>query len=350
MKAAVFEGVRSIRLRDVPDPVPGDDDIVLAVAACGICGSDLHSYTTGALVTPGQVMGHEFAGRIVAIGRAVDDLHIGDRVTAMPFSGCFRCPPCLRGEHHLCYSSTGHGVAYGLPGAFAQYVRVPHALLGRNVFKLPDEVSDVAAATVEPLAVAVHAVGLARPGIGARAVVVGAGPIGQGVIQVLKSSGAETIVVSEPSPKRADLARLSGADVVLDPTREDFVREVAAIVGTGPGGRGAAADVVFDCAGVPAAFTQALRLVRPGGTLAITALYEAPVTLDPNRLVWREMRVVGTFGYVLEFPSAIELLRSKRVRTEPLVSDCLPLAETDEGFRRQLDRERAMKVMILPPA
>jgi (R,R)-butanediol dehydrogenase / meso-butanediol dehydrogenase / diacetyl reductase len=349
MKAAVWEGIRQILLRDVPDPTPTDDDIVLAVRACGICGSDLHSYTTGSWVTPGQVMGHEFAGNVVFAGRKVDEISVGDRVTAMPGTACLRCPACVRGDAHLCYHAGGHSIAYGRPGAFAEYVCVPNAVLGRNVFRLPPQVNDVSAATVEPLSVAVHAVALAGPGIGAKVVVLGAGLIGQCVVQVLKASGAETIVVSEPSPARADMARLSGADAVIDPAAPDFVKDVAAHVGTGPAGRGAAADVVIDCAGVPAAFAQALKLVRPGGTLAITALYEAPVELDPNRLVWREMRVVGTYGYVNEFPTAIELLRSGKVRTDRLVTDRLPLAATDEGFRRQLARETAMKVVILPP-
>ena len=348
MKAAVYEGVRTVRVRDVPDPAPSADDLVLRVRACGICGSDLHSYTTGAFVRPGQVMGHEFCGEVVEVGRNVQGLTVGERVTAMPFAACFACPACVKGEYHLCYNAGGHAIAYGLPGAFAEYVRVPQATLGRNVFRLPDELSDLAGATVEPLAVAVHAVELARPAIGARVVVVGAGLIGQCTIQVLKARGVATVVVTEVSARRAEMARRSGADVVVDPARDDVVREVAAIVGSGPGGRGAAADVVFDCAGVPAAFTQALRLVGPGGTLAITAIYEEPVQLDPSRIVWREMKILGTFGYRHEFPQTIELLRSGKVKTEPLVTDRFPLEQTDEGFQRQLAKDQAMKVMIEP--
>jgi 2-desacetyl-2-hydroxyethyl bacteriochlorophyllide A dehydrogenase len=348
VKAAVFEGVRDVRVRNVPDPEPTADDIVLKVRACGICGSDLHSYTTGAFIRPGQVMGHEFSGEVVELGQRVRDIALGARVTAMPFTGCFACPACLRGDYHLCYNAAGQVIGYGLPGGFAEYLRVPRATLGRNVFELPDGLSHPAGATVEPLAVAVHAVELAQPEIASKVVVVGAGLIGQCTIQVLKARGVATVVVSEVSAKRAALARQSGADAVVDPTRGDVVDEVAALVGPGPGGRGAAADIVFDCAGVPAAFTQALRLVRPGGVLAVTALYEEPVQFNPGLIVWREMKVVGTFGYHHEFPQAIELLRSGRVRTEPLVTDRFALAETDEAFRRQLTRDQAMKVMIEP--
>jgi 2-desacetyl-2-hydroxyethyl bacteriochlorophyllide A dehydrogenase len=348
MKAAVYEGIRQIGVHTIPDPVLTPDDIVLRVKACGICGSDLHSYTTGAFVKPGQVMGHEFSGEVVAVGKNVQGIATGERVTAMPFNACYNCPACLRGEYHLCYNLGGHAIAYGLPGAFAEYLRVPRATLHRNVFKLPETLDDIAGATVEPLAVAVHAVSLAGPELGANAVVLGAGLIGQCVIQVLKARGVGPVVVSEVSEKRAALALCSGASVAVNPATENLVERVGEIVGFSPGRRGAAADVVFDCAGVPAAFSAALRLVRPGGTLAITALYEESVQFSPSRLVWGEVRLVGTFGYRNEFPQTIELLRSGQVQTTPLITDCLPLEQITAGFERQLARDQAMKVMIQP--
>jgi (R,R)-butanediol dehydrogenase/meso-butanediol dehydrogenase/diacetyl reductase len=157
-----------------------------------------------------------------------------------------------------------------------------------------------------------------------------------------------TLVVSEVSRTRAALALRSGADAVVDPGSENVVEAVGSIVGFGPGRRGAAADVVFDCAGVPAAFSAALRLVRPGGTVAITALYEEVVEFSPSRLVWGEVRVVGTFGYRNEFPQTIELLRSGKVNTTALVTDVFPLDHTNAGFQRQLAKDQAMKVMIQP--
>jgi 2-desacetyl-2-hydroxyethyl bacteriochlorophyllide A dehydrogenase len=348
MKAAVYEGIRDVRVQTLPDPVPAAEDIVLRIKACGICGSDLHSYTTGAFIKPGQVMGHEFSGDVVEVGRHVVDIQPGDRVTAMPFNACYNCSACLRGDYHLCFQLGGTTIAYGLPGGFAEYLRVPRATLGRNVFKLPDSLDDIAGATVEPLAVAVHAVSLARPEIGARVVVLGAGLIGQCVMQVLRAHGVGTVVVSEVSRTRAALALRSGADAVVNPSSENVVEAVGAIVGFGPGRRGAAADVVFDCAGVPAAFSAALRLVRPGGTIAITALYEEAVEFSPSRLVWGEVRVVGTFGYRNEFPHTIDLLRSGKVQTTALVTDVFPLDHTNAGFQRQLSKDQAMKVIIQP--
>ena len=348
MKAAVFAGVRDLRIQTIADPEPTADDIVVRVQSCGICGSDLHSYATGAFVQPGQVMGHEFCGEVVEVGRGVQGIEKGDVVTAMPYSGCYRCPPCMRGDYHLCDHIFGHAIAYGLPGAFAELVRVPRATLGRNVFKLPPGVSSTAGALVEPLSVAVHAVELARPALGSKVVVIGAGLIGQCVIQVLKAKGVGAVVVSEPAAGRAEMARRSGADVVVNPAAADVVRQVAEVVGFGAGGRGAAADVVFDCAGVPGALAEAFRLLRPGGTLTVVALYEEPVRLDPNLLVWKEVRVLGAFGYRDEFPTAIELLRSGRVKTEFLVTDAFPLDRIAEGFERQRSKDKTLKVVITP--
>lgn len=348
MQAAVFEGIRTIRVQTVPDPEPTPDDIVIRVKACGICGSDLHSYTTGAFIKPGQVMGHEFCGEVVAVGANVHGLAVGERVTAMPFNACYTCQACLRGETHLCYGISGQAIAYGLPGAFAEYLRIPQATLGRNVFTLPEPLSDIAGATVEPLAVAVHAVRLANPEIGAKVVVIGAGLIGQCMIQALKARGVGLVVVSEVSETRATLAYRSGADVVLNPMAGNVVEQIGEVVGFVPGRRTAAADVVFDCAGAPAAFAQALRLVRPGGTLAITALYEEHVPFDVSRLVWSEVKLLGTFGYRNEFPQTIELLRTGKVQLDHLVTDFFPLVQTNEGFQRQLAKDQAMKVMVRP--
>ena len=254
----------------------------------------------------------------------------------------------MRGETHLCYNLSGQAIAYGLPGAFAEYLRIPRAMLNRNVFQLPQQLSDMAGAMVEPLAVAVHAVRLANPDIGAKVVVIGAGLIGQCMIQALKARGVGLVVVSEVSQKRAGLARLGGADVVLNPETGNIIEQVGQVIGFVPGRRTAAADMVFDCAGVPAAFAQALRLVRPGGTLTLTALYEEQVQFDISRLVWSEVKLLGTFGYRNEFPQTIELLRTGTVKLEQLVTDCFPLARTSAGFERQLVKDQAVKVMIQP--
>src|ERR687886_788037 len=171
MKAAVFKGVQDIRVEDVPEPEAGPRDVVVQVNACGICGSDLHTYLHGSFVQPGQVMGHEFSGRVVEAGPEVAGLQVGDRVTAIPIVPCGKCARCAEGRYNLCENAWTSGLAYGRPGAFAERIRIPGAVVGENIFVLGDDVSDEEGATVEPLAVAVHAVNLVERVEGATALV-----------------------------------------------------------------------------------------------------------------------------------------------------------------------------------
>src|SRR4030088_1540070 len=176
MKAAVFRGVRNIQVEEVAAPEAGPEDVVVAVKACGICGSDLHTYLHGSFVPPGQVMGHEFVGQGVEAGGGgsrpvVGGRVVGDRVTASPLVPCNDCPRCQEGRFNLCAKAWTQGIAYGRPGAFAEFVRIPGAVVGENVFTLGEGVSNDAGALTEPLAVAVHAVKLAEPVHGETALV-----------------------------------------------------------------------------------------------------------------------------------------------------------------------------------
>ena len=166
MRVGVFRGVRRIEVEEAPEPVAGERDVVIDVKACGICGSDLHTYLAGALVDEGQVLGHEFAGEVVEVGSEVTGIARGDRVTAVPIQPCGSCRRCLEGNGHLCEHTHERGIAFGLPGAFADRLRIPDARLGVNVHALPEGLSYEAGALVEPLAIAVHAVNRsgARPG------------------------------------------------------------------------------------------------------------------------------------------------------------------------------------------
>src|ERR671934_1254596 len=154
MKAAVFRGVKNVQVEEVATPRAGAEDVVVAVKACGICGSDLHTYTHGSFVEPGQVMGHEFVGEVVEAGDAVQGISVGDRVTASPLQPCMECPRCAEGRYNLCGKAWTQGIAYGKPGAFAELVQIPNSKPGENVFPLGDEVSDDAGSLTEPLAVA----------------------------------------------------------------------------------------------------------------------------------------------------------------------------------------------------
>jgi (R,R)-butanediol dehydrogenase/meso-butanediol dehydrogenase/diacetyl reductase len=342
MKAAVFKGIGDVQVEDVPEPEAGPADVVVEVSACGICGSDLHTYQHGSFVEPGQVMGHEFSGRVIAAGDDVQGLTVGDRVTAVPIVPCGECPRCAEGRYNLCAVAWTTGIAYGRPGAFAERVRIPGSIPGENVFKLSDEVDDEAGATVEPLAVGVHAVRLAGSVEGATALVLGLGTIGQQVLQVLRAHGARRVIGMDLSQLRLDAARELGADAIDgSPGAEQAL--------AGALSEGEEIDIVFECSGVPALATAALDTVRAGGQIVVLALYDDPVTFNPTALVQKELRLQGSIAYTSEdFAEAIELLRRGDARADTLITHREPLDDIGGAFRTQLSKDESLKVLVRP--
>jgi (R,R)-butanediol dehydrogenase/meso-butanediol dehydrogenase/diacetyl reductase len=342
MKAAVFKGIEDVRVEDVPEPEAGPQDVVVEVSACGICGSDLHTFMHGSFVEPGQIMGHEFTGRVIDAGADVQGLVVGDRVTAVPIVPCGECARCAEGRYNLCAVAWTTGIAYGKPGAFAERVRIPRSIPGENVFKLDDDVSDEAGATVEPLAVGVHAVKLVGSVEGATALVLGLGTIGQQVVQVLRAKGARRIIGVDLSALRLDAARELGADAI------DGSPGAAEVV-AGALGEGEEIDVVFECSGVPALATAALDAVRAGGTIVVLALYDDPITFNPTALVQKELRLQGSIAYTSEdFADAVELLRSGAARADTLITQRERLDDIAEAFQVQLQKDRSLKVLVTP--
>ena len=342
MKAAVFKGIEDVQVEDVPEPQAGPQDVVVEVSACGICGSDLHTYLHGSFVEPGQIMGHEFSGRVVSAGDEVEGLGIGDRVTAVPIVPCGACPRCAEGRYNLCAQAWTTGIAYGRPGAFAERVRVPGSVPGENIFKLSDEIDDEAGATVEPLAVAVHAVKLAGSVEGATALVLGLGTIGQQVVQVLRAHGARRVIGMDLSQLRLDAAGTLGADAI-----DGSPGAEAALAGALSDGE--EIDLVFECSGVPALATAALDAVRAGGQIVVLALYDDPVTFNPTALVQKELRLQGSIAYTSEdFAEAIELLRTGAARADALITQRERLDDIGDAFRVQLSKDQSLKVLVTP--
>lgn len=344
MRAAVFKGIEEVTVEDVPEPEAGPGDVVVEVAACGICGSDLHAYAHGSFVEPGQIMGHEFAGTIVEAGTEVRDLAVGDRVTAVPLVPCDECPRCAEGRYNLCAGAWTGGIAYGKPGAFAERVRIPGAVLGANVFKLGEEIDDEAGATVEPLAVAVHAAKLAGDVEGATALVLGLGMIGQQVVQVLRAKGARRVIGADLAPLRLETARALGADAI---DGSAGIREALASALADD----EEIDLVFECSGIPALAKAALGAVRSGGTVVALALYGDELSFNPTVLVQKELRLQGAIAYASEdFAEAVELLRSGAARADTLITQRESLEDIEQAFQVQLSKDRSLKVLVNPNA
>jgi 2-desacetyl-2-hydroxyethyl bacteriochlorophyllide A dehydrogenase len=347
MRAAAWMSPERLDVLERASPMADNGQAVIDVAACGICGSDLHSFRHGLAVRPGQVLGHEFCGTVTE-APGVEGLDVGDRVVVRPLIPCGECTRCLSGEWQLCEGSHASDIGYRCAGAFAERVLVPRAVVGETVFLLPSSVDDAAGALVEPLAVGLHAVRVARVRPGDLVLVLGAGMIGLAVTRLLKVHGAPTVAVAEPSRLRRSRARALGADLVLDPEQEDITLAMQSLTGPGGYGAGARVDAVFECAGAPAAIATAMRCARQGGTIVLAGIYGREVAVQLDRIVVKELRIQGTAGYRDEFAGVISLLASGELRAEQFVSHSFPLDQITEAFRTQMDAGVSLKVQVSP--
>jgi 2-desacetyl-2-hydroxyethyl bacteriochlorophyllide A dehydrogenase len=337
MKAAVMRGARDIVVEEVPYPRLEPEGVIMKVRACGICGSDLHMYRHGPPV-PWR-MGHEFSGDVVAVGARVTGVAVGDRLAAMCGEGCGHCYWCREGNWLKCTEMKLLG--YGVDGAYAEYVSVPHLELDKYAARLPDSLSYEAGATAEPLSVALYAVDRSHPRPEDAVVVIGAGVIGLCIVKVLKARGVDNIILSGRREGRLKLARPSGARVVVDASKEDIVARVKKLTDS----RGA--DIVYECAGNAQTFRQALEMVHRGGRVEVVGLYEEPITWDPTYIVSNDIDIGGT-GLAFNLPGAMELMESGQVDTLPLVTHQFPLDDIKEAFETQLKADDAVKVMVKP--
>ena len=335
----VASGRGNLELREIPDPVPGPGEVVVQVAATGICGSDLHIQDDEYKVAPPVVIGHETAGVVTAVGQGVTDVRPGDRVTSKTtISTCGHCPLCLAGRTNLCPERRflgGH-----VDGGFAGYFVVPLA----NILPLPEAVSFDAGALTEPLACCVHGVlEVGRPAPGSLAVVSGPGPIGLLCAQVARAAGAEVIILGTGADAgRFAIARGLGFDHLVDVQAVD----PAAAVGELGGGR--EPDLVVEAAGAASSMEGCLRLAPRGGTIVQIGLYGKPVPVALDTLVLKEIRLLGTFSSTpTSWPTALDLLARGDVRAEPLVTSKRPLADWAAAF--DAARSKAEGKILLTP-
>ncbi|MFD9552363.1 2,3-butanediol dehydrogenase [Nocardia salmonicida] len=349
MQALRWHGNSDLRLDDVPIPEPTNpDDVLIEVAACGICGTDLHEYRHGPNIirtnphplsgtAPPMVLGHEFSGYVANVGTAVTDLRIGQLVTADPCLRCRTCPSCLRGDYHLC--AKGGSIGLASHGAFASHVLVPRI----NVVPVPEGVPAEWAAVAEPLAVGLHAATRAQVGPGDTVLITGGGPIGIASLLGALSRGASAVYVSEPVHERAELARRFGATEAFDPTTTDVRREVFLRSGrVGP-------DVALEATGRPDAFRLALTSVRRGGRVAMVGISDRHLEVDIRQIVLYERSVMGALGYHHDIERVLSLMASGRLDPTPFITEKRPLSDAIPTFD-QLVRSPAdqLKILLTP--
>lgn len=342
MKALVLEEYGRFAYREVPTPAAGPGEVLVAVKACGICGSDVHGMdgSTGRRKPP-LIMGHEAAGVISKVGPGVEGWQPGQRVTFDSTIYCGTCWHCRRGEINLCDNRRVLGVScdeYRQDGAFAEYVVVP----ARILYRLPVKVSFAQAAMVEALSIAAHAANRSPIHLGTSALVMGAGTIGLLVIQVLKALGCHPVIAADIDATRLKRAEAAGADMAIDSARRDVQREVGGRTGRG-------VDLAVEAVGVEASLTDALSAVRKGGAVTLIGNLSPVVSFALQSAVTREISLFGSCASRGEYPACLEMIARGAVNVESLISATAPLAEGGQWFARLYGRDpELMKVILLP--
>jgi (R,R)-butanediol dehydrogenase/meso-butanediol dehydrogenase/diacetyl reductase len=340
MRAAVFRGVgRKLSIEDVPMPVPGDGELILKVAYCGICGSDLHVTQPGAMLLPeGSILGHEFAGEVVEARGS--KWKPGQRVAAIPLWECDLCAPhgCQKGLGALCQQNRFIGVADGVPGAYAQYVR----LRDSHVLPLPDAVSLRDAALLEPLAVGQHGIAKAGDLTGANVLVLGAGPIGLATAICARLAGARRVMISELTESRRALAGGIGVDGVIDPAAGPVGKAFTAIAGAKP-------DVIFECVGVPGLIQQAIGLSQPFGRIVVVGVCMVQDNFLPVAAVSKELNFQFVMGYTrADFDYVLDHVDAGRIDVEKLITTIVGFDELPDVFEELRTGSGHTKVLIKP--
>jgi len=343
LKALIYTKPYCFEYSDFPDPAVGDDDVLIRVKACGICGSDVHGYTgkTGRRIPP-LIMGHEAAGIIEEVGKNVKDFERNDRVCFDSTVYCNKCEPCCKGWYNRCENRQVLGVSiptFKRHGAFAEYVAVPWWI----VSKIPNSMSFVHSALLEPVSIAMHAANRAPISANDTVVVIGAGTIGLFILQASRLRRASKFIVSDINEFRLDIARKLGADEVVNPGKSALKK---AILGkTNDKG----ADVTFEAVGYADTFQDAVSVTKIGGHVVAVGNLQKTAEFNLQELVARELTFTGSYASSGEFRDCIELVASGKINVEPLISDVLPLEEGPRAFERLLKAEENLLKIVLEP-
>ena len=343
MKALVLSAYKQLDLVDMPAPQPTADELLIRIKACGICGSDVHGYdgSTGRRLPP-IVMGHEAAGIVEAVGSAVEEFRVGDRVTFDSTVYCGKCFYCRRGQINLCDNREVIGVStpgFRRMGAFAEFVAVP----ARIAYALPDNMTFAHAALIEAVSVAVHAVSITPIALDDTVVVVGAGMIGLLAMQAARQAGAGQVFVADLDDARLAMARELGATATFNSRNGDVVAQILERTE----GRGAQAAI--ECVGVTSAVKLAIDSVRKGGTVTLVGNVAPSIELGLQSVVTRQIRLQGSCASSGEYPACISLMARGAIRVEPLLSAVAPLEDGAKWFERLYARDPGLLKVVLEP-
>jgi (R,R)-butanediol dehydrogenase/meso-butanediol dehydrogenase/diacetyl reductase len=343
MKALRWYARKDLRYVDVPEPSPAPGQLKIKVSLAGICGTDLKEYAQGPVMIPQDkvplTMGHEFVGRVAAVGKGVKGFRVGDRVSGVGYWYCGECYCCKRGLYNICVNQGFTGLT--TDGCMAEYFLIPDYAC----YKLPNDVSDEQGALVEPLAVALHAVGKARFKQGDTVAIVGDGTIGLCSVLAAKVAGASGIFLIAKHQGRGELGSRMGANAVINVMEGDPVRQLHELTGFND------AEAAIECAGRPETPQLAIDLIKRGGTAVIVGIFEKLGLIDFSTITFTEKKMVGSSIYIDEGRTAIELMAKKKVDPSPIISSIVPIRDAVRlGFEALLtDKDANIKVLLEVP-
>jgi L-iditol 2-dehydrogenase len=343
MNALLLSEYKHLEVTTLPVPVPEPFDVLVQVAACGICGSDVHGYdgTSGRRIPP-LVMGHEAAGIVAGVGSEVSGLDVGDRVTFDSTVYCGACAFCRKGEMNLCDDRQVVGVSCGdssRAGAFAEYVVVP----ARIVYKLPDNLAFAEAAMLEAVSVALHAVAVSKLEGGEIALVIGAGMIGLLTLQAARAAGCSQVLIADIDRTRLQSAAGLGADRTILASGTELTQEILRLT------EGRGVDVVLEAVGRNETVAAAIDCVRKGGTVTLIGNITPQVNLPLQKVVSRQIRLQGSCASCGEYPQAMELMAAGTIRVGPLITAVAPLSDGPAWFDRLHSGEPNLMKVVLDP-
>jgi L-iditol 2-dehydrogenase len=343
MKALLLSEYNHLEMRDLPDPTQGPDELLIQVAACGICGSDVHGYdgSTGRRIPP-IVMGHEAAGIVAAVGTEVSGFAPGDRVTFDSTVFCGVCDYCLRGEVNLCDNRQVIGVScgeYRRAGAFAEFLTVP----ARVAYQLPDDLSFPEAAMLEAVSVALHGVVVSELRGKEIVLVIGAGMIGLLLLQAARAAGASRVYISDVDATRLKMAAELGADETFLASGAALVEEILRRT------QGRGVDVVLEAVGRDETIAAGIDCVRKRGTVTLVGNISPLVTLPLQKVVSRQIRLQGSCASAGEYPQAMEMIAKNKIKVASLITAVAPLSDGASWFERLHAREPNLMKIVLDP-
>jgi L-iditol 2-dehydrogenase len=343
MQALVLTDKKQFELQSLPTPTPGPDEVLIAVRACGICGSDVHGMdgSTGRRRPP-IVMGHEAAGVIAGLGANVSGWRTGARVTFDSTISCGHCPHCRRGEVNLCDHRRVLGVSceeYRQAGAFADYVVVP----ARILYRLPDALSFEEAALIEPFTIAFHAVRRHPVRLNDSALIIGCGMIGLALLQTTRLAGFGRIVAVDTAADRLRQAKELGADDIVNSAEGDALATLLRLT------EGRGFDHAFEAVGIAPTVDLAVRAARKGGAVTLVGNVTPSVPMPLQLVVTRELSLAGSCASAGEYPACLDLMARGALSAKPLLSAVAPLREGASWFDRLYRREPGLLKVILAP-